>query len=166
MARRVFYSFHYENDNWRAATVRNIGKVEGNKAASDNDWETIKKGGDTAIKNWISQQMSGRTCTGVLAGSDTANRKWINHEIIQSWNNGLGVLVIYIHNLKNCFGKQSVMGDNPLDYITHGPTRKKLSAIAKAYCPPYTDSKKVYDYIASHIESWIEDAIEIRSRNQ
>ena len=45
MARRVFYSFHYKNDNWRAATVRSIGTVEGNKPASDNDWETVKKGG-------------------------------------------------------------------------------------------------------------------------
>ena len=38
MARKAFYSFHYKNDNWRASTVRNIGSVEGNKPASDNDW--------------------------------------------------------------------------------------------------------------------------------
>ena len=25
MTRRVFYSFHYDADNWRAAMVRNIG---------------------------------------------------------------------------------------------------------------------------------------------
>ena len=30
MARRVFYSFHYQPDNWRAAMVRNIGSIEGN----------------------------------------------------------------------------------------------------------------------------------------
>ena len=44
MARRVFYSFHYEPDNARAAQVRNMGVVEGNKPASDHDWETITKG--------------------------------------------------------------------------------------------------------------------------
>ena len=27
--RRVFYSFHYKPDNWRVATVRNIGSIEG-----------------------------------------------------------------------------------------------------------------------------------------
>ena len=32
---RAFYSFHYVPDNWRAATVRNIGAIEGNKAAPD-----------------------------------------------------------------------------------------------------------------------------------
>ena len=101
MGRRVFYSFHYELDNWRASIVRNIGSIEGNRPATDNDWETVKKGGDKAIENWIAGQMSARTCTIVLAGSNTANRKWINHEIVQSWNKGLGVLVIHIHNLKD-----------------------------------------------------------------
>ena len=50
---RAFYSFHYVPDNWRAATGRNIGTIEGNKPAPDNDWETFKKGGDMAIKKWI-----------------------------------------------------------------------------------------------------------------
>lgn len=166
MGRKVFYSFHYELDNWRASKVRNIGSIEGNRPATDNDWETVKKGGDKAIENWIAGQMSGRTCTIILAGSNTANRKWINHEIVQSWNKGLGVLVIYIHNLKDRNERQSTKGNNPLEYIILGPTGKKLSAIAKAYCPPYADSKDVYDYIANNIESWIEEAIEIRKKNQ
>jgi len=36
--RQVFYSFHYEADAWRAAQVRNMGVVEGNQPASDNEW--------------------------------------------------------------------------------------------------------------------------------
>ncbi len=59
--RNCFYSFHYLPDNWRAATVRNIGAIEGNKPTSDNNWETVKKGGDAAIKKWISDEMSGTT---------------------------------------------------------------------------------------------------------
>lgn len=46
MTRQVFYSFHYDPDSVRASQVRNMGVVEGNKPASDNDWETIKKGGE------------------------------------------------------------------------------------------------------------------------
>jgi len=59
MKRRVFYSFHYTPDNWRAGQVRNIGVIEGNRPATDNDWETVKKGGDRAIERWISAQMHG-----------------------------------------------------------------------------------------------------------
>jgi hypothetical protein len=50
--------------------------------------------GDAAIENWIAHQMKGRSCTVVLVGANTANRKWINHEIVQSWDKGMGVVGI------------------------------------------------------------------------
>ena len=165
MARKCFFSFHYKPDNWRVSQVRNIGAVEGNQPAKDNDWETVVGGGDSQIKKWIADQMKGRTCTVILAGSNTANRKWINHEIVESWNRGMGVLVIHIHKLKNAAGSQSSKGANPLYYVTHGPTKKRLSTIAKSYNPPYETSKKVYDYIADNIDEWIEEAIKIRKDN-
>lgn len=31
MARKVFFSFHYQPDNWRVSQVRNIGVIEGNQ---------------------------------------------------------------------------------------------------------------------------------------
>lgn len=92
LARRCFYSFHYMPDNWRVAIVRSIGIIEGNKPATDNDWESVEKAGDTAIKSWIAAQMKGRSCTVVMVGTNTADRKWINHEIIRSWNEGMGVV--------------------------------------------------------------------------
>ena len=110
MVRRVFYSFHYEPDNWRAAQVRNIGSIEGNRPATDNDWETVKKGGDAAIKRWIAGQMEFRSCTVVLVGSNTANRKWINHEIVKSWDDGMGVVGIHIHGLEDSGGYTSKKG--------------------------------------------------------
>src|SRR4051794_17379767 len=94
MTRKAFYSFHYLPDHWRASQVRNVGAVEGNPAASDNDWETVKKGGDAAIQKWIDGQLSGRTCTVVLIGSETAKRKWIDYEIKKSWVDKKGVLGI------------------------------------------------------------------------
>ena len=165
MARQCFFSFHYKPDNWRVSQVRNIGSIEGNKPARDNDWETVVGGGDQRIKNWIADQMKGRSCTVILAGTNTANRKWINHEIIESWNKGMGVLVIYIHNLKDMYHSQSKKGNNPLYYITYGKEGKKLSEIAKAYDPPFSSSKNVYNYISENIENWIEEAIMIRKNN-
>jgi hypothetical protein len=68
MTRRVFYSFHYKPDVMRVSQVRNIGKLEDNKPASDNDWETVTSGKDPTIKKWIAEQMKGRSCTVVLVG--------------------------------------------------------------------------------------------------
>ena len=75
MARRAFYSFHYKPDNWRAAKVRNIGVVEGNEPVTDNDWEQVKKGGSTAIQDWIDGQLKGKSCTIVLIGEKNCWQK-------------------------------------------------------------------------------------------
>ena len=77
--------------------TRKIGSIEGNEPAADNDWETVKRGGDARIKRWIADQMNCRTCTVVLVGSGTANRKRINHEIVKSWDDNMGVVGTYIN---------------------------------------------------------------------
>lgn len=165
MARRCFYSFHYEPDNSRASQVRNIGAVEGNKPATDNDWETVTGGGDAAIKKWIAGQMDGRSCTVVLVGSNTAGRKWINHEIVQSWNAGMGVVGIHIHGLKNLDGVMAPKGGNPFGSVGYNNTGKMLSSIVKCYSPGGATSKERYAWITEHISAAVEEAIKIRGSN-
>lgn len=165
MARRVFYSFHYKPDNWRASQVRNMGVIEGNRPATDNDWETITKGGDEKIKKWIAHQMDGKSCVVVLIGSNTAKRKWINYEIVKSWDDKKGVVGVYVHNLKDRNENQSTKGSNPFESIKHGDSGKMLSSIVKAYDPPYSASTSVYDHIKKNLAAWVEEGITIRSNN-
>lgn len=165
MARRCFYSFHYKPDASRAGQVRNMGVIDGNKPVTDNDWETVTKAGDTAIKNWITKQMKGKSCTVVLVGSNTANRKWINHEIIKSWDAGMGVVGIRIHGLKDLSANTSSLGNNPFGYIGYGNTGKKLSSIVKCYNPGGSTSKERYDWIKKHLANAVEEAVKIRGNN-
>jgi len=165
MARKVFYSFYYKPDNWRASQVRNMGVIEGNRPCSDNDWETITKGGDEKIKKWIAEQLDGKSCVVVLIGSNTAGRKWINHEIVKGWDNGKGVVGVYVHNLLDSNEKQSTKGANPFASIKYGDSGKMLSSIVKAYDPPYSTSKYVYDHIKTSLAAWVEEAISIRSNS-
>lgn len=160
MGRKVFFSFHFNNDCWRTGQVRNIGTIEGNKPVSDNDWEEVKKKGDKEIENWIDGQLKGRSCTVVLIGEKTAGRKWIKYEIKRSWELGKGIVGIKIHNLKDSDGNQSNEGRNPFDDFTLDG--KKLSEIVKVYNPPYKISTNVYKNIEDNIESWVEEAISIR----
>jgi hypothetical protein len=162
MTRRVFYSFHYEPDNWRVSQIRNIGAIEASKPANDNDWEAIKRGGDAAIKNWIKKQLKSRSCTIVLIGKNTSERKWITYEIIESWNAGMGVFGIYIHKLKNCAGEQSPKGKNPFSEVQIDEAN--LASIVKIFDPPYKTGKGVYGYISKNLESWVNDAIKIRAK--
>ena len=163
--RQVFYSFHYKPDSWRASQVRNIGAIEGNKPASDNDWETITRSGDDAIKKWIRDQMKYRSCTVILVGNQTANRKWINYEIVESWNAGMGVVGIHIYGLKNQDGYISTKGENPFDFINYGETGNRLSSIVKCYTPSGNNSKERYDWISKYISDAVEEAIKIRESN-
>jgi hypothetical protein len=162
MARKVFTSFHYQPDNWRANQIRNMGKIEGNGIVTSNKWEEVTNGGNKAIEQWIADNMSGKSCVVVFVGENTTNRKWINHEIEKAWKDGRGLVGIYIHNLKDSSGNQSNKGSNPFDgYEVDG---KSLSSIVKCYNPPYSTSTYVYEHIESNIEDWIEEAIEIRNK--
>jgi predicted transcriptional regulator len=176
MGRKVFFSFNYKEDNWRASQIRNIGRIEGNQSVSDNDWEAVKRGGDVSIRKWIDQQMQRRSCIIVLVGSHTANRKWINYEIASAWNSGRGLFGIRIHGIKDKNGRQSSKGNNPFSkfVIDKGQARlanfwnlsdillPNLADVVKLQDPASTESQEVYRHIADNLGSWIEEAIEIR----
>lgn len=158
MPRRIFYSFHFDNDVMRVQLIRNIGSIEGNKPVTPNKWEEIKNTGTNKIKEWIEDNMKGKSCVVVLVGEDTANRKWVKYEIKKAWEDGKGLLGIYIHNLKcarNGYGKKGV---NPFDQFTF-ENGKKLSSLVKCYNPSSDDT---YNDIKNNIDSWIDDAIENR----
>ena len=161
MARRVFTSFHYIPDNWRASQIRNMGKIEGNTICSTNQWEEVKRGGDRAIAKWIDDNMYEKSCVIVFVGENTAGRRWIDYEIKKAWEDIKGLVGIYIHNLKNGNGDQANKGSNPFDGFT--VDEKSLSSIVKCYNPPYSTSTNVYNHIKENLEDWIEEAIEIRN---
>lgn len=156
--RQIFFSFHFGNDVMRVQQIRNIGALEDNKPVSVNDWEDVKKKGDTAIEKWIDDNMNYRSCVVVLVGEDTANRKWVKHEIKKAWKDGKGLVGIYIHNLKDPNTGKCKQGSNPFDQFTFDGG-KKLSTVVKCYNP---DPNDAYKSIASNIESWIEQAIKDR----
>lgn len=157
--RQVFYSFHYKNDVMRTQQVRNIGVIEGNPSVSTNDWEQIKRN-DAGVKRWIDNSMSYKSCVIVLIGSNTSSRPWVKYEIEKAWNDGKGVLGIYIHNLNCPRNGKSVQGKNPFDNFTLKGGSLKLSSVVKCYNP---SSSNAYNDIRVNIERLIEEAIMARS---
>lgn len=157
MARRVFFSFHYDNDILRVGQIRNSGIVlsPGDTAAGFTDkasWESIERQGDAAIQRWIDRELNGTSVTVVLIGSQTANRRWINYEIIESANRRNGLLGIYIHNVRDLNGRTDVMGENPFDYLRWDNGKGA----------PLSQSYPTYDWVAdngrANLASWIEAA--------
>lgn len=106
MARRVFFSFKYL-DVSRAMIVRNSWVVKGKEAVGfvdKADFETIKRGGDAAIKKWIDNQLQGTSVTVVLVGANTCTSRWVKYEIAESKRRGNGLLGIDISKIKDLKG--------------------------------------------------------------
>lgn len=158
--RQIFYSFHFKNDVLRVQQIRNIGALEDNQPVSKNDWEEVKRKGETSIKKWIEDNMSYRSCVVVLVGEETASRPWVKYEIEKAWNDGKGLLGIFIHNIKCPTNGKSNKGTNPFDSFTF-KDGSKLSSRVNCYNPDPSDA---YNDIANNIEDWVEDAISSRKK--
>lgn len=162
MKRQVFYSFNYGEDAWRASQVRNMGIVDGNRPATDNEWQDVSRGGPLAIRRWINQQMKYRSALVVLIGANTANRYWINYEIEHAWKEHMGVVGVYINRLLDQYGRATYAGQNPLDAFSI--QNVQLSSIVPVMIPSGLTSREVYADIELNISKFIERGIEIRSR--
>ena len=103
MARRVFFSFAYE-DVSRAMVVRNSWVAQGKESAGFIDaaaFEEVKKKGDNAIKSWIDDQLNGTSVTVVLVGEETCSSRWVEYEIDKSKEIGNGLIGIDISKIKD-----------------------------------------------------------------
>ncbi|HLD15247.1 MAG TPA: TIR domain-containing protein [Candidatus Nanoarchaeia archaeon] len=154
MARRVFFSFHYERDVWRAGQVRNSWVTQDSAGFIDSaSWEEVKKKGNDAIKKWIADELAGTSVTIVLIGKETSDREWVIHEIIESYNKGNGLIGIYVHNLKDSQGNADIKGKNPFEnvYIEKDGRKRFFSEIYPTY-------DWVNDDGYNNIGKWVESA--------
>ena len=157
MARRTFFSFHYERDIWRASRVRNSWVTkEDRKDAGFWDaasWEEVKKKGEAAIKKWINDQLEDTSVTVVLIGAETSNRDYVKYELEQSWKKGNGILGIYIHQMKDDNSKTDTKGDNSFGPLFTSPNDDKKY---------FFERFKSYDWVDNdgynNIGDWIEKA--------
>ena len=109
MARRVFFSFKYE-DVTRAMVVRNSWVTQGKEAAGfidAVDFEDLEQEGDVAIQEWIDDQLDGTTVTVVLVGEETCSSRWVQYEIDKSKELGHGLLGIDVSKIKDFEGNTS-----------------------------------------------------------
>lgn len=102
--RRVFFSFEYKHDIWRANTVRHSWVAQGKQAAGFTDaadFESIEKQGANAIARWIDSQLENTSVTVVLVGQYTCASRWVKYEIDQSIDEGKGLLGIDISKIED-----------------------------------------------------------------
>lgn len=145
MARRAFFSFHYQRDIWRINQIRNIPDITGCAAAGFQDaslWEEAKKKSDAAVKKMIDDALGNTTVTVVFIGNQSSNRKFINYEIEKSIARGNGLVGIQIHHLEDSSQNVDEPGATPqllsengfkvYKYVGHEALKNRVEEAAKA----------------------------------
>lgn len=155
---KVFFSFEYNKDAWRAAQIRNVCKGSIDVLATDCDWEKVRVKSDNAIKEWIDGQIALSTCVVVLIGATTAYRKWVLYEIEKAYELHKGLVGIYVHKIRNVVGDRTGKGKNPFECVL---TRdgEKLSDYVVCYDSPRLSSEGVCEDVAERMEALVDNAV-------
>lgn len=122
MAKRVFFSFHYQDViNFRANVVRKhwVAKTDREEAGyfDASIWEEAKKTNDLGLTRLINGALENTSTTCVLVGSETYARPWVRYEIIQSLYRGNRVFAVHINQIKGKDQLTKTNGPNPFDYL-------------------------------------------------
>jgi len=140
MARKVFFSFDFQRDLWRANIVRNSGSIEATSAGGFYEPGLSEQAkGEREIKKLIDDALKTTNVTVVLIGAETANRKYVSYEIDKAIESGNAILGIRINNIKDKDGNVDAPGAVP-------------DALTELGAPVYT-----YEY--GKIGEWVEEAI-------
>lgn len=162
MAKRVFFSFHYQDViDFRANVVRNHKLTKDDNAGyfDASIWEDAKKTSDLALKRLINGELKNTSVTCVLIGTDTFKRRWVDYEIMKSLEKGNFLLGIHINGIKGKDGNTKTKGNNPFYYLGYSfdKTGKKLSLhnYIQGEWTEYTD-----------LEGWSVNEVEESKRNK
>lgn len=156
MARKVFFSFHYDNDVTRANVVRNSWITKPDRATAGfidhAEFEQLKRRGEQAVRSWIDDQLAGSSITVVLIGSETLNRPFVKYELEQSYKRGNAIVGIYINSIKD-FNQQASARCTTTGHQIGKDTNGK--AVFFTYFP-------IYDWVTdngyANLGTWVESA--------
>ncbi len=153
---KVFFSFYYRPDHYRASQVvsswlANNHQHEAAGFVETAAFEEVEREGIKAVKRWIDEQLEGTSVTVILIGADSNTKPYIKYALQKSWEQGNGMVGIYIHQLKDQNGHTAIKGNN-----TFGPIFKS-NRDDKLY---FWDRFKTYDWVEDYGNSdfayWID----------
>jgi hypothetical protein len=122
MAKKVFFSFHYQDvKEFRANVVRRHWQMKPDRESAgffdSSLWEEARQTGALAIKRLVNSGLNGTTVTCVLIGTQTYSRPWVRYELLKSFKRGNQLLAVHINSIKGIDQKTKALGKNPLEYV-------------------------------------------------
>lgn len=159
MARKAFFSFHYQDViDFRANVVRQHWLTKPDREAAgffdSSIWGNAKLSGDIGIKRVINSGLAGTSVTCILIGSNTYARRWVRYEIMSSFRKGNRIIAIHINSIRGRDQLTKASGPNPLKYLGVTYSESGLTATLREW-----DGKAWRDYMeidgaASYQTGW------------
>lgn len=122
MAKRVFFSFHYQDViDFRANVVRNHWVCKADREAAGyfdvSVWESAKRQGEVALKRLINGALENTSNTCVLVGTHTYARPWVRYEILKSFRRGNHLFAVHINSINGRDQLTKPSGPSPFEYV-------------------------------------------------
>jgi hypothetical protein len=155
VAKRVFFSFHYQDViDFRANVVRQHWLTKPDRDAAGffdaSIWGNAKLSGDTGIKRVINAGLENTTVTTILIGTATYARRWVRYEIMKSFRRANAIFAVHINSIKGRDQFTKAKGLNPLQYLGVRYSESGLMATLLQYLDgewkEYTDIDGVASY--------------------
>jgi hypothetical protein len=162
MAKRVYFSFHYQDViDFRVNVVRNHKLTKNDNAGyfDSSIWEDAKKTGDIALKRLINGEIQNTSVTCVLVGTHTFERRWVDYEIFKSLQKGNKILAIHINGIKDKDGQVTANGSNPLYYLGYSFINNGTKVILHNYI-----QGSWIDYV--DLDGWTVNQVEAKYRDK
>lgn len=161
MARRVFFSFHYERDIWRANVIRNSWLTHPHREVAGfwdgSLWENADWRGRRALQKMIDSALDSTSVTTVLIGAETSEREYVHYEISESYQRAKGLVGIYIHKIADKTGRMDWKGANPFAKFTDTGNGDRLSDLFYTY--DWVDDDGYHNF-----GDWVEEAARAADR--
>ena len=122
MAKRIFFSFHYDDvEMFRANVVRNHWMTKEDREDAGffdaSIWESARRAGPDSVKRLVNDALDGTSITVVLIGTDTYARRWVRYEILKSMQRGNALFGVHINGIRDKDRTTKTYGPNPFECL-------------------------------------------------
>ncbi|MEZ0542549.1 TIR domain-containing protein [Fibrella arboris] len=162
MARKVFFSFHYERDSHRVSQIRECNSITQHFIKTPflpkSEWESIERTGPIAIKKWIDSNMEGTSVVILCFGLETHLRPWVKYELEKAHKEKRGIIAVNMNGMKTMSHQVDLPSTNPLNnaFDQNGIELIRYSA--------YLTYHWINDDGRNNINNWVETAAQLVGR--
>jgi len=122
MAKRVFFSFHYQDViDFRANVVRNHWMTKPDREQAGyfdaSVWESARLQGEIGLKRLINGALENTSNTCIVVGTLTYSRPWVRYEMLKSFRRGNHLLAVHANSVKGKDQMTKPLGPNPLEFV-------------------------------------------------